>query len=52
MTDEQRKQLAEAIVAMEYGELVKALLDQVETGKMTLEEVLARLTGEGCGAYL
>ncbi len=44
MTDEQRKQLAEAIVAVEYGELVKSLLVRVETGEMTLGEVLTRLT--------
>jgi len=44
MTDEQSQQLADAIVAVEYGELVKSLLDQVEAGEMTLEEVLARLT--------
>ncbi len=43
MTDEQRKQLADAIVAVECGELVKSLLDQVETGEMALEAVLARL---------
>ena len=43
MTDEQAQQLADAIVAVEYGELVKALLDQVEAGEMTLEEALARL---------
>ena len=43
MTDEQRKQLADAIVAVEYGEFVKPLLDQVEAGEMALEEVLARL---------
>ena len=44
MTDEQAQQLADAIVAVEYGELMKSLLDQVEPGEMTLEEVLDRLT--------
>ncbi len=44
MTDEQTQQLAEAIVPVEYGELVKCLLDQVGAEEMTLEEVLARLT--------
>ena len=48
MTDEQRQQLAEAIVAVEYGELVKSLLDQIEAGEMTLEEVLAKLAWPGC----
>ena len=43
MTDEQAQQLAEAIVAVEYGELVKSLLIHVDAGEMTLEEVLARL---------
>ena len=46
MTDEQARQLADAIVAVEYGELVKSLLAQVETGEMTLEEILSRLAGE------
>ncbi len=32
MTEEQRKQLADAIVAVEYGEFVKSLLDRVEVG--------------------
>ena len=50
MTDEQAQLLAEAIVAVEYGEMVKSLLDQVEAEEMTLEEVLARLTNEGCMA--
>jgi len=34
---------ADAIVAVEYGELVKSLLDQVEAGEVTLKEVLDRL---------
>ena len=46
MTQEQAQQLAEAIVAVEYGELVKSLLNRVDAGEMTLEEVLARLTNE------
>ncbi len=46
MTDEQAQQLADAIVAVEYGELVKSLLDQVEAGEMTLGDVLARLASE------
>ncbi len=45
MTDEQDQQLTEAIVAVEYGELVKSLLDRVEAGEVTLEEILARLSG-------
>ncbi len=44
MTDEQAQQLADAIVTVEYGELVKSLFDQIEAGEMTLEDVLARLT--------
>ena len=44
MTDEQAQQLAEAIVAVEYGELVKSLLHRVDAGEMTLEEVLDRLS--------
>ena len=32
MTDEQSQQLADAIVAVEFGELVKSRLDQVEAG--------------------
>ena len=43
MTDEQAKQLADATVAVEYGEFVKSLFDQVESGEITLEEVLAKL---------
>ena len=46
MTDEQAQQLAETIVAIEYGELVKSLLDRVDAGEMTLEEVLATLTNK------
>jgi len=46
MTDTQAQQLAEAIAAVEYGELVQSLLAQVETGEMTLEEILSRLAGE------
>ncbi len=46
MNDEQAQQLAEAVVAVEYGELVKSLLNRVDAGEMTLEEVLARLTNE------
>ncbi len=46
MTDEQREQLADAIVAVEYGELVKSLLDQVEAGEMAWGDVLARLASE------
>ncbi len=46
MTDEQAQQLAEAIAAVEYGELVKSLLDRVDGGEMTLEEVLATLTNK------
>ena len=43
MTDEQTQQLADAIVAVEYGELVKSLLDQIKAGEMTLGDVLDRL---------
>jgi hypothetical protein len=43
MTEEQRKQLREALVAVEYGEFVRSPLDQVEHGKMTLAKVLDRL---------
>lgn len=43
MTDEQAQQLADAIVTVEYGELVKSLLDQVDTEEMPLEEVLDKL---------
>ncbi len=43
MTDEPAQQLADAIVAVEYGEFVKSLLDHVEAGKVMLGEVLARL---------
>ncbi len=43
MTDEQTQQLADAIVAVGYGEFVKSLLDQVEVGEMTLEVVLDQL---------
>ncbi len=46
MTNEQARQLAEAIVAVEYGGLVKSLLNRVDAGEMTLEEVLARLMNE------
>ena len=46
MTDEQAQQLAEAVAAVEYGELVKSLLDQVETGEMTLEAILRELAQE------
>ncbi len=46
MTAEQAQRLAEAIVAMEYGELIKSLLDQVDAGEIMLEEVLARLANE------
>ncbi len=46
MNGEQAQQLAEAIVAMEYGELVKSLLNRVDDGEMTLEELLTRLFGE------
>ena len=46
MTDEQAQQLADAIVAVEYGELVKSLLDQVGAGEMMLGDVLARLASE------
>ncbi len=46
MTDEQAQQLAEAIVAVEYGELVKSLLDHVDAGEMTLGEVLRELAQE------
>ncbi len=46
MTDEQAQQLAEAIAAVEYGELVKSLHDRVDAGEMTLEEVLATLTNK------
>ena len=44
MTDEQK--LPDAIVAVEYGEFVKSLLDQVDAGEMTLRDVLARLAGD------
>ena len=47
MTEEQSQLLAEALAAVEYGELVKSLLDLVDAGKMTLEEALARLM-HGC----
>ena len=43
MTDEQAQQFADAIVAVEYGEFVKSLLDQVDTEEMPLEEVLDKL---------
>ena len=46
MTDEQAQQLADAIVAVEYGEFVRSLLDQVETREMTLETVLWELAEE------
>ncbi len=46
MTDEQAPQLAEAIVAVEYGELVKSLLNRLHAGEMTLEEVLQELAQE------
>ena len=46
MTDEQTQQLAEAIVAVEYGELVKCLLNRVDAGEITLEEVLRELARE------
>ncbi len=46
MTDEQAQQLAEAIIAVEYGELVKSLLDSVDAREMTLEEVLRELAQE------
>jgi len=46
MTDEQAQQLAEAIVAVEYAELVKSLLDCVDAGGMTLEAVLRELAQE------
>ena len=46
MTDEQAQQLAEAIIAVEYGELVKFLLNCVDAGGMTLEEVLRELAQE------
>ena len=42
MTDEQ--QLADAIVAVEYGEFVKSVLDQVGAGEATFGELLARIT--------
>ena len=43
MTDEQTQQLAEAIVAVEYGEFVRSLFDRIDAGEMTLEESLARI---------
>ena len=43
MTDEQARQLAEAIIAVEYGELVKSLLNRVGAREMTLEAVLREL---------
>ncbi len=46
MTDEQAPQLAEAIAAVEYGELVKSLLNSVDAREMTLEEVLRELAQE------
>ncbi len=46
MNDEQAQQLAEAIVAVEYGELENSLLNDVDAGEMTLEEVLATLTSK------
>ncbi len=46
MTDEQAQQLAEAIVAVEYGELVKSLLNRIDAGGMTLEAILRELAQE------
>ncbi len=46
MTNEQAQQLAEAIVAVEYGELVKSLLNRVDVGEMTLDAVLRELAQE------
>ena len=46
MTQEQAQQLAEAIVAVEYGELVKSLLNRVDAGELTLEAVLRELARE------
>ncbi len=46
MTDQQAQQLAEAIVAVEYGELVKSLLNRVDAGEMTLEDLLQEVTQE------
>ena len=43
MTDAQTQQLADAILAVEYGEFVKSLLDRVDAGEMTLAEVLTRV---------
>ena len=45
MTGEQAQQLADPFVAVEYGEFVKSLFDQVESGEITLEKILARLSG-------
>ncbi len=46
MTNEQAQQLAEAIAAVEYGELVKSLLNRVDAREMTLEAVLRELAQE------
>ena len=43
MTEEQAQQSADAIVAVEYGDLVRSLLNRADAGEMTLEEVLARV---------
>ena len=47
MTEEQSQLLAEALAAVEYGEPVKSLLDRIDAGEMTLEEVLARIAADG-----
>ncbi len=43
MTNEQAQQLAEAVIAVDYGELVKSLLNRVGAREMTLEAVLREL---------
>jgi len=44
ITEERSQLLAEALTAVEYGELVKPLLDLVDAGEMTLDSTLSRLS--------
>ncbi len=46
MTNEQAQRLAEAIAATEYGKLVKSLLNRIDAGDMTLEELLQEVAQE------
>ena len=46
MTNEQAQRLAEAIAATEYGKLVKTLLNRIDAGDMTLEELLQAVAQE------